>query len=153
MASKFPHRYEMTLASQDGTTGELSSGGRPILVGGPPPEFGGNAELWSPEHLFLGAISLCLMTTFTALAQKEGLSILDYRCEAKEVLDKTSQGLVFTSIDLFVKLSVGPEDVSRAKQTLEKAERYCIISNSIKTKVEVHAEVTAPPTAPQPNVV
>ncbi|WP_143055575.1 OsmC family protein [Flavobacterium terrigena] len=36
-----------------------------------PPEFtGGIARIWTPEHLLIGAISSCFMTTFLAAAEK-----------------------------------------------------------------------------------
>lgn len=35
-----------------------------------PPEFGGEGNPWSPEHLFLSAVSSCFMTTYLAFAKK-----------------------------------------------------------------------------------
>lgn len=38
-----------------------------------PPEFGGPERTWSPEHLFVAAVSSCLMTTFRAIAEMSEL--------------------------------------------------------------------------------
>ena len=35
-----------------------------------PALFGGEGKEWSPEHLFLSAISSCFMTTYQAFAKK-----------------------------------------------------------------------------------
>lgn len=35
-----------------------------------PVTFGGEGKEWSPEHLFLGSISSCFMTTYLAFAKQ-----------------------------------------------------------------------------------
>ena len=49
-----------------------------------PPEFPkGIAGIWSPEHLFVAAISGCLMTTFLAIAENSTLEFTSFSCQAK----------------------------------------------------------------------
>jgi organic hydroperoxide reductase OsmC/OhrA len=121
----------------------LSSGPRPVLVGGPPPEFDGEPGSWSPEHLLLSAANLCLMTTYMALARKAGLEVASYRSEAEGILDKTKEGLVFTRIGLRVEIQAPAERLEEARRLVETAEKYCIISNSLKRPVVVEAMVGA----------
>lgn len=141
MAQPFPHRYEATLVWEGGSRAALSSGARPVLVGGPPPEFDGNPTSWSPEHLLLSAANLCLLTTYQALARKSGLDLGEYRSQAEGILEKTKDGLVFTRITLRVTIAVQAARVEEARKLVETAKKYCIVSNALKRPVEVEATV------------
>lgn len=139
----FPHHYEVVLAWQEGRGGVLAAPPRPEIVGGPPPQFDGSEEWWSPEHLLLSAVSLCLMTTFRALAAHARLEVAGYDSIVKGLLDRTPAGLAFTSIVLHVDLRVAEADVDRTQQVLENAKRYCIVSNALKVPVDLRVSVTA----------
>ena len=143
MTQSFPHRYRAALNWEGGSRAALSSEARPVLVGGPPPEFDGEPGWWSPEHLLLSAANLCLMTTYMALSRKISLDVISYRSEAEGVLDKTKEGLGFTRIVLRLEIRVPPERVEEARKLVETAKKYCIVSNSLKRPVEVEAAVDA----------
>ena len=117
----------------------LSAAPRPELAGGPPPEFGGSPERWSPEHLLLASANLCLMTTFMSVAARSKLPVAGYRCAVEGILDKTAEGLVFTSIILRANLRVAAADKERAQTLLQTAKKYCIVTNSLKTPVALEA--------------
>ena len=145
MNQPFPHRYETTLVWEGGSRAAIWSGERPVLVGGPPPEFDGEPGWWSPEHLLLSAANLCLMTTYMALARKTGLQVANYRSAAEGILEKTKEGLVFTRITLRPRIEAPPDRLEEARKLLETAKKYCIVSNSLKRPVEVEAEIKAAP--------
>src|SRR6185369_14403591 len=112
----FPHHYDVAL-EWDGQAGaNITAEPRPQIVGGAPSQFGGRDDWWSPEHLLLSAVSLCLMTTFQAFARKHALSVARYGSLVRGILDKTPEGLGFTSIVLEVDLSVAEADVARARE-------------------------------------
>jgi organic hydroperoxide reductase OsmC/OhrA len=119
----------------------VSAGSRRVITGGPPPEFDGNPEDWSPEHLLLSSAALCLMTTFLALAYKARVPLQAYHCAAEGTLDRTPEGFMFTAITLKVVLRVAPPDAEAALRTLESAKKYCIISNSLRTPVKLEARI------------
>jgi len=141
MIQPFPHHYEATLVWEEGSRAALSSGARPVLVGGPPPEFDGEPGWWSPEHLLLSAANLCLMTTYMVLAKKVGLEIAQYRSRAEGVLEKTREGIVFTRIGLQVEIQAPAERLEEARKMVDAAKKYCIVSNSLKRPVDVEAAV------------
>lgn len=144
MPHPFPHRYEVGLSWEAGREGLVTAPPRPPIAGGPPPEFDGRPELWSPEHLLLSALNLCQMTTFLALAAKARLEVVSYRSGASGVLDKTAEGLRFTAIRLRVALRVPPADIERGRQLVHTAHKHCIVSNALKIGVEIEDAVTAP---------
>jgi organic hydroperoxide reductase OsmC/OhrA len=142
MASPFPHHYDVRLhGGSDGAI--LAAGHRPEIVGGAPPEFDGRPEWWSPEHLLLSSVALCLMTTFQAFAHQARLHVAGYESRVEGVLDRTAAGMGFTAIRLRVELRVADADRARAEQLLQSAKRHCIVANALKPSVELEAVVEA----------
>lgn len=136
MASRFPHHYEVRV--EGGTGGAIvSAAPRPEFRGGAPEEFDGRSDWWSPEHLLLASVALCIKTTFEAFARRKGLEPLAFGSRAEGTLDKTAQGLAFTSIVVTVELVVDAADVTRAEEILRSAEDHCLISNALKTPVQL----------------
>jgi organic hydroperoxide reductase OsmC/OhrA len=109
-----------------------------------PPEFKGHEGVWTPEHLFVAAVNTCFMTTFLAIAENSKLEFVSFSAEAKEMLEKLDgQGFIMTEVVLRPKLIIKhARDVERAGRILEKAEKGCLISNSIKTETRLESEVS-----------
>jgi organic hydroperoxide reductase OsmC/OhrA len=144
MATPLPHHYDVSLAWTGRGGAALTAGPRPAIEGGAPPEFDGNDAWWSPEHLLLSSLSLCLMTTFQALTDKAHLPIEHYDSHAEALLDRTPSGLGFTGLVLHVKVKVAsPEEVERARHFLIKAKSHCIVANALMPPVHLDAAVTA----------
>jgi len=138
-----PHSYGVSVRSEGPGRGVLEAGSRPAIVAGLPPEFGGDAERWSPEHLLLSAVSLCLMNTFQVFAERRGLSVGAYSSVVKGILDKTSAGPVFTSIVVVVDLEAPPSMREEAWRVLEDAKHHCIAANALRTPVDVRLVTAA----------
>jgi organic hydroperoxide reductase OsmC/OhrA len=142
MASPFPHRYDVALAWEGHGGAALSAGPRPPIEGGAPPEFDGKDAWWSPEHLLLSSLSLCLMTTFQAFTDKARLPVKHYDSRAEALLDKTPGGLGFTRLVLHVSVKVGSaEQIERARELLVKAKSHCIVANALMPPVHLEAVV------------
>lgn len=108
-----------------------------------PPEFKGHEGVWTPEHLFVAAVNSCFMTTFLAIVENSKLEFVSFSADAKGKLEKLAgQGFVMTEVLLRPKLVVShARDVERAGRILEKAEKNCLISNSIKTETRLEPKV------------
>jgi|SoiMethySBSTD1v2_1073268.scaffolds.fasta_scaffold1395418_1 organic hydroperoxide reductase OsmC/OhrA len=143
MPQPFPHHYVAELEPKDDATSWLKAPPRPPLLGGNPPEFDGNAEWWSPEHLLLAALQVCYRGTFNALAARAGLKPTAYHTRAEATLDKTDAGIVFTKIELSVTVTVAATEVEKAKELAAKAKKYCITSNQLKTEPTLVLDVRA----------
>ncbi len=141
MTARFPHHYEVKLSSPRQGGAELYAAAAPPILAGAPMEFGGRDTWWSPEHLLLSSLSLCLQTTFEAIAAKARLTVRRYECEAKATLDRTEAGLVFTEIRLHVDIEVSPEDAERAPKLLASAKKHCLIANALRPVVTVDLSV------------
>jgi organic hydroperoxide reductase OsmC/OhrA len=141
MAHPFPHSYEVALSWPGEGGVEIAADPRPRLTGGAPAEFDGRGDWWSPEHLLLSSLSLCLTTTFQAVAARSRVAVRDYRCRARALLDKTPNGLVFTEIVLEVAVEVDPGLAERVEELLRKAKTHCIVSNALKPEVRLEVQV------------
>ena len=144
MATQFPHRYDVALHWEGRGAAALSAGPRPVIEGGAPPEFDGRAAWWSPEHLLLSSLSLCLMTTFQAVAEKARLAVEHYDSRAEAVLDRTPGGLGFTTLVLHVHVKVAAADqVEIGRHLLLKAKSHCLVANALMPPVHLDAAVSA----------
>ncbi len=133
------HTYRTAVEWTKQRRAALSSALLPTLEVATPPQFpGGHEGIWSPEHLFTAAAEVCLMTTFLSLAEKANLVFKSYKSEAEGTLEKVEKGMLMSKIH--IKPTVVIDDESQREKTLqllEKAEKYCLISNSMKTEVTI----------------
>ena len=113
-----------------------------IEVATPPDFTGGIPDIWSPEHLFLGSLSSCFMTTYLAIAEKSRLNIARFECNVIGQVELLEGHFEFTTINLFPKIFVAKDEaVQLGNEVLTKAYRHCIIANSIRSHVVYHNEV------------
>ncbi len=136
MTAPFPHHYTATVHRTGHARGDLSAPPRPVVHGGAPPEFGGVAEVWSPEHLLLSAVGLCLETTFDALASRERLAFDSWQVRVDGTVDRTAGGLAFTSISATVEISAPQDAVEQVRAVAHRA-RHCLVSSSLRVPVDV----------------
>jgi peroxiredoxin-like protein len=124
--------------------GDLSAPHLPDLEVDAPPEFKGHAGVWTPEHLFVASVNSCFMTTFLAIAENSKLDFVSLRVGANGKLEKLDgQGFMMTEIIIRPRLVLRQaSSAARALRILEKAERNCLISNSVKTKIVLQPEIS-----------
>ncbi|HPY11857.1 MAG TPA: OsmC family protein [Sphaerochaeta sp.] len=137
------HTYSTAVEWTKEKRAALSSRGLPTIEVATPPNFpGGHEGIWSPEHLYTAAAEVCLMTTFLSFAERANLDFLSYKSEADGILDKVEKSLLMTRIHIKPTITVANEaDREEALKLIERAERYCLISNSMKSEVTVEAIV------------
>ena len=109
-----------------------------------PPEFDkGMPNIWSPEHLFTASVVSCFMTTFLAVAEYSKLDFIKLSCSAEGVLEKIDGKYLMTKIILKPELTIADQDkTERALRIIEKSEAACLISNSIKSEIELKSIIT-----------
>ena len=137
------HTYTTSVTYSEMRKGLLSSEGLSSFDVATPPQFpGGHEGIWSPEHLFVASAEICLMTTFLSIAEKSRLEFVAYSSEAVGTLEKTDEGMMMTKIVIKPKVVINDEaKKDRTLLLLEKSEKYCLISNSMKTEVSIEPVV------------
>ena len=132
------HLYQVDLEWKTDRKGEISS---PALNDkievATPPEFPKGMEgIWSPEHLFTAAVNSCFMTTFLAIAENFNLEFRNLSCPAKGKLSKVDGKFAMSEVILEPVLTIlHEEDREKAEKVLYKAEKACLITNSINSSV------------------
>ncbi len=140
----FPHHYKTTAAARHDSHVELTSPGLAALESAGPPEFGGPGDLWSPETLLSAAIADCFILSFRAIARASDFEWISLRCDVDAVLDKVDKVTQFTEIHETVVLEVpAGSDEAKAMRLLERAERVCLITNSLTATTHLDATVRA----------
>lgn len=131
------HHYKVNVKWDEGRIGTLSSDSFPHIKVATPPEFPkGVAGIWSPEHLFVSSVAICLMTTFLAIAENSSLPFSSFRCEADGKLERIDGKFMISEIELRPEVEVAEEKyIEKAERIIEKSENACLISNSVKTKI------------------
>ncbi|MDX1648990.1 MAG: OsmC family protein [Myxococcota bacterium] len=137
-----PHRYRVQARGGSEGEVELAAGGLPGLRTAAPAEFGGPGDRWSPETLLVGAVADCFVLTFRAVARASKLAWSDLACDVEGVLEKDDGVTRFTKLRVRATLRV-PEgtDEGRARRALEKAERGCLVTNSLIADSELASDV------------
>lgn len=139
------HEYRLHLRGTGIKTGEFVTitSDLPLLEVASPPEFGGPGMTWSPEHLFLAAISSCLMTTFRAIASKSELEVVAYTDDSSAQLVRDPDGLYrMASVTLRPRVFItDPSKTDLTLRLLDKAEKACLISRSYKAEVRMEKTV------------
>jgi organic hydroperoxide reductase OsmC/OhrA len=139
------HRYETTVRWTEARKGELGTVGKPPIPSGAPPEFGGTTDVWSPEHLCVGAVNACVMLTFLTVAANSKVPIQAYSSDAAGTLEKVEgRGPVITRIVISPRITVGTDvDRSKVERLVRITERNCFVSNSMRSEISVQAEIVS----------
>ena len=139
------HDYEVELVNTGPKTGVLdaTADGLPSIDVAAPPEFGGPAGVWSPEHLFVAALAACLMTTFRAIADASGLDVLEYNDESSGHLQRgDDRRYSFDVVTLRPRVLINDESkIERTLRLLHKAEEACLVSRSVLSQIVLEPTV------------
>ena len=139
---ELPHHYLVTASAQAESTVALTSEGLPDLVTGPPAEFGGPGDIWSPETLFVGAVSDCFILTFRAIARASKLPWSSIECVANGTLERIERTTKFTTINIKATVHVpAGTDEEKVRRLLEKSETNCLITQSMTSTVHLETEI------------
>ena len=138
----FPHRYHVT--ANAGAMGRvvLSHEGVEPIESSPPVEFDGPGDAWSPEGLLVAAVADCFVLTFRAIARATKLEWTRLQVAVDGTLERNEGQSSFTHFEVHATLDAAAgTDHGQAVVALERAERGCLISNSLKADVHLVPEV------------
>jgi organic hydroperoxide reductase OsmC/OhrA len=138
------HQYEANVEWTEDRKGIISS---PVLnqkieVATPPDFPKGEPNIWSSEHLFVAAISSCVMNTFFAIAENSDLNYEGFECNAIGIVEKIDDKYLVTEVNLKPILTISDKaDSDKALRVLDMTQKSCIISNSVTSKVLMYPKI------------
>ena len=138
----YPHHYKIRIGAT--ADGEVTLGGEglPDLRSLPPPEFDGPGGYWSPESLLVASVADCFALSFRSVARASRLDWSELTAEVQGLLERKDGVSRFTRFETHAELVVpAGTDPARARSLLEKAEKICLISNSLSAERHLTCEV------------
>jgi organic hydroperoxide reductase OsmC/OhrA len=115
----------------------------PSIAFSAPPEFGGIAGMWTPEHLFVMAVASCYVSTFSGIAEISHFNFVTLDLDAEGFLQKLDHGWKFSNVILRPVVRIASEkDRDRALRIMEKAEKGCLVARSLNCPVTLEPQIT-----------
>jgi organic hydroperoxide reductase OsmC/OhrA len=122
--------------------GISSSEGKPEIRVACPPEFGGQAGHWTPEHLLVLSVEVCVMTTFLSLFEMRGGVLVSYESQTVGKASLRNWAFRFTDICVMPKIVVEDEAyISLAREAIERAADECLVSRTLNIRPMVQPTV------------
>lgn len=111
-----------------------------------PPEFQGEAGIWTPEHFFTAAVATCFINTFTAIATFSKFNAAALEVSVDGQIEKLEGGYRFTRVTIRPLLTVQNEsERERGLRLLEKAEKACLVSRSLQSEIILESKIVVAP--------
>ncbi|MFH1771266.1 MAG: OsmC family protein [Candidatus Omnitrophota bacterium] len=138
--------YKTTVIWNEEKKGFLCSLGKQTIEIAAPPEFKGHEGIWTPEDLFVASVNACIETTFLHYAQRDNFEFLSYESEAEGILERIENQFIFSEIKVWPEIVVASNShIEKAKELIELAEKNCLISNSIVSKITIYPDIKVKP--------
>ena len=110
-----------------------------------PPDYGGlldenkNNLKYTPEDMYLAAITGCYFTTFSVVSQNSNLQYETIKISSTGIMDIVDDVKMVSEISMNITLTL-PKSMEKnerkAMKVLKIAEKRCPIANSVKTKIK-----------------
>jgi len=138
--------YKTRVVWTGGHGGELTCGNGPKMAFSAPPALQGQSGVMTPEDAFVGALNMCFHLMFIWACERLKIQLISYECEAEghvvELLDRTS---TFEQTVLRPVIKVKTESLERVGKALDWARKYCLVANSIRSRVTIEPKVESEP--------
>lgn len=139
----YPHTYTVSAAGQGTGSVQVTAADLPALQTAPPPQFDGPGGVWSPEMLLCASVADCFILTFRTVSRLAHFEWQQLDCRVDGVLEREGPLARFTRFTTSAQLQI-PEgsDQSRARELLERAERSCLVANSLAGSRELRVQIS-----------
>jgi len=136
------YEYEIETEWKEAKEGVLQSDKKPDVRIGCPPEFGGDPVYWSPEHLLVASVDICIMTTFLDLVKKETISLVSYSSKATGKAQLVDGIFKFKTIEITPDITIShKENVLAIRKLINQSAEKCMVSNTLNIKVMMKPKI------------
>ncbi len=127
------------------------STGLPGIATAPPPEFDGPGGVWSPETLLVAAIADCFLLTFRGVSRAARFEWVGLEAHVDGTLERVSGVTQFVRYITRATLTVQSNaDHAKARELLERAEKLCLVANSLRGARALEIQVREMAAVPSP---
>lgn len=141
---QYPVQFSAVSISESGTQSPwLVSCGPQQATCAVPPEFAGSGGGFSPEDLYLQALTNCFVATLKVYAEASRIQFKMIHVESKLVVDRNEQGQPWMKeADFKIKIE-GVSNPDRLRILADKAIKCGFILNSVKTHLNWSVDIVA----------
>lgn len=107
-----------------------------------PPEFAGAGGGFSPEDLYLQALTNCFVATLKVYAEMSHLKFEQIQVESNLKVDKNEKGQPWMAAADFKVLIRGADKPDRIRTLVDKAIKSGFVLNSVKTSMNWTVDIT-----------
>ena len=140
LTRKYTYRTKVVWREQ--AMGELTTSNGVKIDYSPCPEFGGIADTLTPTDALIAAVNICIQTTFISMATRLNFKVISYECETEGDIDDLEAHPRFTQIRVKPVVEVESGAGKNAEYAMDLAEKYCLVTNSLKTELIMEPEIT-----------
>jgi len=134
--------FTNTVSKQEGKSAKTAMSGISETEVGPPAAYGGEPQALNPEEMFVASINSCIMLVFYHFVKKYKVDIRSYSSQAQGKVEKTKNGLRFTSVEVNAEVLLNDNNqAEKIEEIAQLAEKYCLVSGSVACLVEYGVEV------------
>ena|SRR6185312_192510 len=128
----YPHTYTADARGTREGLVAVCSLQLPPMQTAAPPEFDGPGGVWSPETLLCASLADCFILTFRAVARAARFEWTRLDCHVEGVLERVEGVSRFTRFLTVANLTLPQgSDLRKGEESLERADRGCLIANSL----------------------
>jgi len=149
----YPHTYSVSAQGSGAGAVPVVSQGLPAIETAPPPEFDGPGGVWTPETLLVAAIANCFILTFRGVSRAVHFDWERLEAQVDGTLERVSGSTQFTRYHTRATLTMKEgTDHAKARELLERAEKVCLVANSLRGErtLEVQLLVASEVAQPRP---
>lgn len=139
-----PHRYSVSATGGPEGPVPVSADEVPTIETSTPREFGGAGDRWSPEQLLMASVADCFVLTFRSVAHAAKLDWRHLTAQVEGLLDRDDdRRLRFHEIQIQAEVIIpGESGRADAARCLDRAEKLCLITNSLTAQIQLHHQIT-----------
>ena len=143
---ELPHHYRVEAQAADRGGVMVQHETLQLIETESPRQFGGPGDRWSPETMLTGAVASCFILTFRAMAQASSFPWRHLSCAVDGRLDRVEGVVRFAELIVRPTLTIpAGGDRIKARRLLEKAERGCLVANSLLCQLRLEPEIVEAP--------
>ncbi|MFX1539205.1 MAG: OsmC family protein [Promethearchaeota archaeon] len=126
-----------------GKEGDITVEGKPLLPISSPIYWEGKPDYYSPQDLFIAAITGCYITTFATMTKRMRQTIIAHQASGRTVLQKHPEGgWYFSDVYIIMDITV-PKDanISQVERAVMLTKKYCQVSRALNSQVHVQPNI------------
>jgi peroxiredoxin-like protein len=138
------HEFGVEIIWTGGNEGTITLDGKMKLPLSSPVHWEGKPNAYSPQDLFVSAVTGCYITTFASMMKRMKQPLTAHQASGRAVLHQHPEGgWHFTDIYITMNITIPKEaNLTQVKRAVTLTEKYCQVSRSVASTVHVEPKIT-----------